>query len=104
MTSPRQRELLGQLQSLTAVLEGYADAVLERIGGDLIQAERFVEGLLGLKLEREHYERGETFCAGVVARAGPEGLNRLWEREAMLPTPAELEAPGLWLARIELPE
>jgi putative hydrolase len=122
MTSPRQRELLGQLQSLTAVLEGYADAVLERIGGDLIpsfaqiheamqrhrvergEAERFVEGLLGLKLEREHYERGETFCAGVVARAGPEGLNRLWEREAMLPTPAELEAPGLWLARIELPE
>jgi hypothetical protein len=22
----------------------------------------------------------------------------------MLPTPAELEAPGLWLARIDLPE
>jgi len=22
----------------------------------------------------------------------------------MLPTPAELDAPGLWLARIELPE
>jgi uncharacterized protein (DUF2342 family) len=31
-------------------------------------------------------------------------LNRLWESERMLPTPAELEAPGLWLARIELPE
>jgi len=28
----------------------------------------------------------------------------LWEAERMLPTPAELDAPGLWLARIELPE
>ena len=37
-------------------------------------------------------------------RAGPAGLNRLWEAERMLPTPAELDAPGLWLARIELPE
>ena len=36
--------------------------------------------------------------------AGTEGLNRLWEREEMLPTVSELEAPGLWLARIELPD
>ena len=26
----------------------------------------------------------------------------LWESEAMVPTPNELAAPGLWLARIEL--
>jgi putative hydrolase len=122
MRSPRQAELLAQLQSLTAVLEGYADSVLERIGSRLIpsfsqiheamkrhrlergEAERFVQRLLGLELEREHYERGEAFCDGVVERAGVDGLNRLWERESMLPTPAELEAPGLWLARIELPE
>jgi putative hydrolase len=122
MQSPRQAGLLSQLQSLTAVLEGYADTVLERVGGRLIpsfaqiheamqrhrlergEAERFVEGLLGLKLEREDYERGAAFCAGVVERGGMEGLNRLWEQESMLPTAAELDAPGLWLARIELPE
>jgi len=122
MQSPRQAEVLAQIQSLTAVLEGYADAVLERIGTRLIpsfgqiheamkrhrlergEAERFVQRLLGLELEREHYERGEAFCAGVEERAGVEGLNRLWEGENMLPTPAELDAPGLWLARIELPE
>ncbi|MGQ0805008.1 MAG: zinc-dependent metalloprotease [Actinomycetota bacterium] len=122
MQSPRQADVLAQIQSLTAVLEGYADSVLERIGARLIpsfaqiheamkrhrlergEAERFVQRLLGLELEREHYERGEAFCSGVLERAGPEGLNRLWERESMLPTPAELEAPGLWLARIELPE
>lgn len=122
MQSPRQDDARRRLQSLTSVLEGYADSVLERIGQRLIpsfaqiheamkrhrvergEAERFIEGLLGLKLDRECYERGEAFCRGVVERAGPEGLNRLWESERMLPTPAELEAPGLWLARIELPE
>ena len=122
MQSPRQNEPRRRLQQLTAVLEGYADSVLERVGEKLIpsfgqiheamqrhrvergEAEVFIEGLLGLKLERHHYEQGAAFCRGVVERAGPEGLNRLWESERMLPTPAELDAPGLWLARIELPE
>jgi putative hydrolase len=122
MHSPRQDEPRRQLQLLTAVIEGYADSVLERVGEKLIpsfrqiheamqrhrvergEAEVFIEGLLGLKLERHHYEQGAAFCRGVIERAGPEGLNRLWESERMLPTPAELDAPGLWLARIELPE
>src|SRR5262249_34410883 len=122
MHSPRQDEPRRQLQLLTSVLEGYADSVLERVGAKLIpafrqiheamerhrvergEAEVFIEGLLGLKLERHHYEQGAAFCRGVIDRAGPEGLNRLWESERMLPTPAELDAPGLWLARIELPD
>lgn len=122
MQSPRQDDARRRLQLLTAVLEGYADSVLERIGQRLIpsfeqiheatkrhrvergEAERFIEGLLGLKLDSDCYERGERFCQGVIERAGPDGLNRLWEAERMLPTPAELEAPGLWLARIELPD
>ncbi|MCZ7527429.1 MAG: zinc-dependent metalloprotease [Acidimicrobiia bacterium] len=122
MQSPGQREVLAELQVLMAVIEGYADSVLARIGDRMIpsfariheamtrhrlergEAERFIEGLLGLRLEREHYEQGEAFCRGVAERAGPEALNRLWEREEMLPTPSELEAPGLWLARIELPD
>lgn len=36
----------------------------------------------------------------MVERAGIEGLDRLWADEADLPTPAELDAPGLWLARL----
>jgi putative hydrolase len=119
MQSPRQEAPREELQRLTSVIDGYADHVLETIGRRLIpsfdriheamkrhrvergEAERFIEGLLGLKLERAHYERGEAFCRGVVERAGLDGLNRMWERESMLPTPAELDAPGLWLARIE---
>jgi putative hydrolase len=120
MRSEQQLEVLVRIRVFHSVLEGYADAVLDRIGRRLIpsfgriheamarhriergEAERFVEGLLGLGTSREDYERGATFCAGVIERAGPEGLDRLWERPEMAPTPNELDAPGLWLARIEL--
>jgi putative hydrolase len=121
MQSSRQVAPREELQRLTSVLEGYADHVMARIGRRLIttfdqiheamqrhrvergEAERFIEGLLGLKLERSHYEQGQAFVDGVVVRAGLEGLNRLWDDAAMLPTPNELDAPGLWLARIDLP-
>jgi putative hydrolase len=122
MQSERQHEILRRVQAFTMVLEGYADVVVERLGSRLLtdfgrvhealqrhhlergEAERFIEQLLGLRLDREHYERGEQFCRGVIERAGMDGLNRLWESERMLPTPSELDAPGLWLARIDLPD
>jgi putative hydrolase len=122
MQSQRQVAPREELQRLTSVMEGYADHVMARIGRRLIttfdqiheamqrhrvergEAERFIEGLLGLKLERADYERGQAFVDGVVERAGLEGLNRLWEDPALLPTPNELDAPGLWLARIDLPD
>ena len=115
MQSPQQVAPREELQRLTSVIEGYADNVLDRLGRRLVpsfrqiheaklrhwvergEADRFIESLLGLKLERAHYDRGQAFCAGVVERAGVDGLNRLWDDEAMLPTPNELEAPGLWL-------
>lgn len=65
-------------------------------------ADRFVEHLFGLELGREQYERGAAFVAGVVERAGAEGVARLWQSERELPTPAEIDAPGLWLARIDI--
>jgi putative hydrolase len=122
MQSERQHEILERVQALTMVLEGYADVVVERLGGRLLtdfprvhealqrhhlergEAERFIEQMLGLRLDRDHYERGERFCRGVIERSGMDGLNRLWESEGMLPTPSELDAPGLWLARIDLPD
>lgn len=122
MQSERQPEILARMQALTIVVEGYADVVTERLGSRLLtdfpriheamqrhhvergEAGRFIEQMLGLQLERQHYELGEQFCRGVIERAGTDGLNRLWESERMLPTPNELEAPGLWLARIDLPD
>jgi putative hydrolase len=117
-----QREILEHNQQFTMVLEGHADLVTDEIAAKLLpdapriaealrrhhvergEAGRFVEGMLGVELDREHYERGHEFCAGVVERAGMPGLNRLLEVPERLPTPSELAAPGLWLARIDLPD
>jgi putative hydrolase len=121
MRSDRQAPMLEELQRFVSVLEGYADVVVETIGTRMIGAHEridealrrhrlergdaasFVDRLLGLELERRHYEEGAAFCRGVIERAGLDGLNRLWEGPQKVPTRAELEAPGLWLARIDLP-
>ncbi len=119
--SPAQRELLPDLDALVAVIIGYVDHVMDTVGGRLLtsygmlaealrrrrvtadESSRFVERLLGLELTQEQCDRGEAFVSGVVERAGARGLERLWRSDRELPTPAEVDAPGLWLARIDLP-
>lgn len=117
-----QREVLARLADLLAVAVGYVDHVLETVGHRLVgsyqrvteamnrrrveaaEGERFAGRLIGLTLDRAQYERGAAFVEGVVERADEEGLRRLWDSERELPTPAEVDAPGLWLARIDLPD
>ena len=84
--------LIGSYEMVTEALRR------RRVTAD--ESDRFVERLLGLELGQAQYERGEAFIAGIVQRAGTEVLERLWADEADLPTPAEVDAPGLWLARI----
>jgi putative hydrolase len=120
ITSPEQDALRPRLEALVAVVVGYVDHVLDVVGGKLImgypmltealrrrrvsagEADRFVERLLGLELGQATYERGAAFVAGVIERSGEEGLRRLWDDPANLPTPPEVDAPGLWLARLDL--
>jgi len=117
--SPGQQETLVRIETLTAVIEGYVDHVMDTTGRGLIgsygqltealqrrrveatDGERFAGRLLGLELGRTQYERGAAFVRGVVERAGPDGAHRLWVSPRELPTPAELDAPGLYLARLE---
>jgi putative hydrolase len=118
--SPAQRELLPRLEALVAVIVGFVDHLMDEIGQGLIgsygmvteamrrrrvtadPSDRFVERLLGLELTQAQYERGSAFVQGAVERAGRPALERLWRSERELPTPAEVDAPGLWLARIDL--
>jgi putative hydrolase len=118
--SPAQDALVPQLDALVALVVGVTDHVMDSVGakvlssyGMLTEALRrrrvesdpsdgFVSRLLGLTLTREQVQRGATFVDGVVERSGPDGLARLWNSAAELPTPAEIDAPGLWLARIDL--
>jgi putative hydrolase len=120
MQSPRQAPLLESLQRFVSMLEGYTDLVVELLGERMMTSHAridealrrhrldrddsaaFVDRLLGLELDRGHYDEGVAFARGVVERGGVEQLNRLWSGPEMMPTRSELEAPGLWLARIDL--
>ncbi|HWC11826.1 MAG TPA: zinc-dependent metalloprotease [Acidimicrobiales bacterium] len=118
--SPLQREVLPQIEALTAVVAGWVEHVVADIGGRLagsattvdealrrrrVEAswgDRYAARLLGLGARQASAERGTAFVAGVLERAGEEALARLWTSERSLPTPAEVDAPGLWLARVAM--
>jgi putative hydrolase len=122
MESQAQAEIKVPLQALLSAIVGYVDFIMDSIGrriigsyGPLTEALRrrrleeaqgtgFVARLLGVELSAANYDRGASFIKGIVERAGEDGLARLWRSARELPTPAELQAPGLWLARIDLPD
>lgn len=119
--SPAQEALEPEITALLAAITGYVDHLMDKTGGTIIgsyamvtealrrrrvqanASDRLVERILGLELDQNQYDRGTAFVEGILERAGTEGLNRLFDNPEHLPTPAEVDAPGLWLARIDLP-
>jgi putative hydrolase len=118
--SPKQEAQAPVLDAMIAAIIGFIDYSVDvttnaLLGGgpqisEAVRRRRveasphdsFVEQLLGLRLTRQQVQRGNSFASGVVERAGAEGLAQLFSREGNLPTPNELDAPGLWLARIDV--
>jgi len=101
--------------TVIGVIDWVVDAVAVRvIGGDALQIaeavrrrrsetspdDLFVERLLGIRLGSTQTARGKSFVQGVVDRAGERGLAPLFSDASAMPTPNEIEAPGLWLARV----
>jgi coenzyme F420 biosynthesis associated uncharacterized protein len=113
---PEQRARFDAMQALMAVLEGYAEHVMDAVGRDLIPRLpqlragmdrrrrdrtgllRVFEKLIGLDLKMRQYEIGKAFCDAVVERGGIGALNRVWAGPEHMPTGAELEDPAAWLA------
>lgn len=118
--SPAQEQLAPELDAIVAAVIGYVDLHVDRVtekllGSDSRIAEAvrrrrveaspqdtFVEQLLGLKLSNSQVQRGTDFVSGVVERTGVGALTQLFARPGNLPTPNELVAPGLWLARLDV--
>lgn len=112
--------LMPQLDALVAAILGMVDLAVERVcltlvprhheirrrmrrrTLDITPADRFMEQLLGIDITEATLDRGRAFIDGIVDRAGDESLRRLWADDIDLPTAAEINAPGLWLARIGL--
>ena len=118
-TTPAQQALVPRLDGLVAVLVGYIDHAVDQAAGRLIgsgspvteavrrrrlepsHSDQFVEQLLGLRIGRTQVDRGHAFVKGVLERE-PDSLPMLLRSTDHLPTPAEVDAPGLWLARLSL--
>jgi putative hydrolase len=102
-----------------AVLEGYAEHVMDAVGAQVLadlpalrsalQRRRrdrsgllkVLERLIGMDLKMRQYEQGKAFCDGVVARAGMDGLNHVWDGPGAMPSMQELDDPAGWLRRVE---
>ncbi|HSM01223.1 MAG TPA: zinc-dependent metalloprotease [Acidimicrobiia bacterium] len=110
----------GRLRGVLAVVEGYADRIVERAAGDLIPAadelrsaidrrrldpsagEQLLEQALAFDLKHADHRVGERFCAEVARRWGDEALDRIWEGPEMLPDEPELHDVVGWAARVLL--
>jgi coenzyme F420 biosynthesis associated uncharacterized protein len=119
VVGPERRALIDRLQAFMALLEGYAEHVMDAVGAqvladlDSLRAAmqrrrrdrsgllRLLERLIGMDLKLRQYEQGKAFCDAVVARGGIAALNRAWAAPESLPTPAELDDPLGWLERTE---
>jgi putative hydrolase len=118
--SPERQRVAREISAITAAMLGYVEHVLDTAGSRLL-GDRTVlseawrrnlvdnkpqisgtEAFLGIDVGAAQVDRGTSFVKGVVERQGEEGLARLWESGTTLPTPSEVDAPGLWLERLKL--
>ncbi|MFN2452141.1 MAG: zinc-dependent metalloprotease [Candidatus Dormibacteria bacterium] len=112
-----QLRAMGRVQAVMSVLEGHSNFVMHQAGRRHINnfdrledafhrradersaIERLVLVATGMNVKLRQYEVGEKFCDGVTAVGGLGLLNRVWEGPEMMPSPAELKNPQLWVAR-----
>ena len=121
--TPAQREVAARIETLLATIAGYVDHILDTVGHGLVGSYgRIAEALRRRRVESSEGTRFAERLLGLAAGGGPvrQGpgvhpagwwsgpVTPAWPgsgcRNASCPTPAELDAPGLWLARIDLPE
>ncbi len=113
--------LVERMQAAMSLIEGHAEHTMDAIGAEVLPSLprlraamnrrresrglpwRVLERLLGLELKLRQYELGRRFCDAVVDAGGPQALSLAWSGPDALPSPAELEQPALWIARVAEP-
>ena len=122
LVTPGSQAASASLTAATTALGGYLDHISNQVASRLTgshalmkeawlrhrvtdaKGEQAAGGLVGLDLSAAEVERGQHFVNGVLEREGEAGLTKMLNDGNSLPTPAELEAPGLWLERLSLGE
>lgn len=117
LLTPEQRELFTRVQGLMSLLEGHASYVMNEVSREHVAdvdrmrraltsrrkstgIERGVQRAIGFEQKIKQYDAGEVFVREVIARAGMDGLNRVWLAPEHLPTLDEIGAPAAWVERV----
>ena len=125
LTNLRERSEVSSLAAALTFLEGHAEVVLDDVRPNrmpsvhrlraVLSRSRAVDGgigpgpglgalllhrLMGLEAKEAQYADGAAFVRSVVARIGHEGLNVVWTDPALLPSPAEIARPDVWVRRV----
>ncbi|MDO8213711.1 zinc-dependent metalloprotease [Conexibacter sp. CPCC 206217] len=121
VASPNEKRTIDTMQATMAVIEGYAEHVMDAVGEPLLPGlprlrasldsrrrsqsapARLMMKLLGMEMKMRQYQQGKVFCDAVVRAGGIEALNRVWRSPASMPTLAEIEDPLAWLRRTDVP-
>lgn len=121
VAAPEQRAALDRVQAVMAVIEGYAEHVMDAVGAELLPTlprlrtaldrrrrsasvtARLLNRLLGLDIKLRQYEVGKRFCDAVAREGGLVALNRVWSEPDALPSLAELDDPAAWRRRTHVP-
>jgi coenzyme F420 biosynthesis associated uncharacterized protein len=117
IVGPERRASLDRMQAFMAVLEGYAEHVMDEVGAQVLPdlpklrgaldrrrrdrsgLLRIFEKLIGMDLKLRQYEQGKKFCDAVAKAGGIGTLNRVWEGPEQMPTLPELDDPDGWIVR-----
>ena len=118
MSTPEQRVVIDRITGVMSLLEGHADVVMDRVGPEVIPTvetirrrftkrrkgagslDRMVRRLLGMEAKMAQYRDGAVFVRKVVDKVGMDGFNAVWAGPENLPSKAEIEDPGTWVARV----
>lgn len=117
VTTPEQQAVLDEVLAVMALLEGYADDMMDRVGPSVVPSvarirsrfearrnrggwTRMVNRMLSVDLKLAQYRDGARFCRAVIGRVGVDGLNAVYEGPSYLPVPAEIADPQRWVARV----
>lgn len=121
LAPPQARETIVAVQATMALVEGYAEHVMDAAAGEIgprVEAlragmerrrenrgplARALAWLLGFEMKLRQYRDGKRFCDEVVRAEGVAGLNLAWQGPEALPTLAEISAAGEWTRRVGTP-
>lgn len=111
------REAFDEIGAFMALLEGYADVMMDRVGPGVVPSvatirrafdarrspggwRELAQKASGVELKVRQYRDGAAFCSAVIERVGTAGLNRVWDAPSALPTPGEIADPVAWVDRV----